>query len=69
MLNAREYENKTEKISGLALALLFDRCFIDLFDLSENNNRKPRRFWVRRSLRGRKHDKRVVGKEIFLERF
>lgn len=69
MLNGRVNENKTKEISGLALALLCDKGFTDLFDLCEGNNRPQRKFRVRKSLRSKKHARQIVHKEIFLGRF
>jgi hypothetical protein len=69
MLNTRENGNITKEISGLALAVLCDRYFIELFDLCESNNKPLRKFRVRQSLQTKKHPKRVVDKDIFLGRF
>ncbi|MDD4238575.1 MAG: hypothetical protein PHT62_08465 [Desulfotomaculaceae bacterium] len=69
MFKTREIDNKTENISGLALALLFDRCFIDLFDLYENNDKPFRIFKPQQSLLANKQVTRVAGKEVFLRRF
>lgn len=68
MLSARDNENKNEEISGLALALLFDRCFIDLFDLCENN-KPPRRLRTGKSLLAKKQSTRVVHRNVFLRRY
>lgn len=60
---------KTEEISGLALALLFDRCFMDLFDLCESSNKPIRKFRVKHSFPVKKQITRADAKDIFLKRF
>jgi hypothetical protein len=60
---------KTEEISGLALALMLDRCFIDFFDLWESDSKPLRRFRPRQSCPVKKQVARVAGKEVFLRRF
>ncbi|TEB07788.1 hypothetical protein Psch_01343 [Pelotomaculum schinkii] len=69
MFNSQKKGVKTEEISGLALALVLDRCFIDLFDLWESDNKPLRRFRPQQSLPAKKQVARVAGKEVFLSRF
>lgn len=66
MLSSQTKGVKTEEISGLALALLFDRCFMDLYDF---NNKPQRRFRLRQSLAKKRQIKRAAGKDVFLNRF
>jgi len=68
MLNGRENHQKSEEISGLALALLLNQCFIDFFDLCESNNKPVRRFRPRQSLPGSNHVRRIASKGVFLRR-
>jgi hypothetical protein len=67
--NLQQKGVKTEENSGLALALLFDRCFIDLFDLYESNNKPIRKFRLQQSFPEKKQITRTAGKNIFLNRF
>lgn len=69
MLDVQKNNSKSDEFSGLALALLFDRCFIDLFALCENNNRPLRRLRSRQSLLTKKQVARVDKREVFLSRF
>jgi hypothetical protein len=69
MLSARDNENKKEEISGLALALLFGRCFIDLFDFYEYNKKPPRRLRTGKSLLAKKQTTRVAKRNVFLRRY
>ena len=69
MSNSQQKGVKTEEISGLALALLFDRCFIDLFDLYESNNKPVRKFRMQQSFPVKKQITRADAKDIFLKRF
>lgn len=66
MMSARENDKKKDDTSGLALALLFDRCFIDLFDIFENNN-PPRRFRAVEPLE--KCNTRAANKNVCLRRY
>jgi len=69
MLNGQKNNNRLDEFSGLALALLFDSCFVDLFDFSESSNKPLRRLRPRQSLLAKRHDLQVPNKEIFLGRF
>jgi len=68
MLKGREKNQKTEEISGLALALLLDQYFVDFFDLCESNNKPVRRFRPRQSLPGSNQVRRIASKGVFLRR-
>jgi hypothetical protein len=66
LLSSQKKGVKTEEISGLALALLFDRDFMDLFDF---NNKPLRRFRLQQPLPKKKQTRRAAGKGVFLNRF
>lgn len=68
MLSAREKDNRREDISGLALALLSDRCFIDLFFGNENNS-PHRKLRAGQPLLAKKQITSKANKDFFIRRF